>query len=161
MSQPVPFQAWSSAYGYHVGDTTVGSDGQVYSCIEANTDEAPPNGTYWVLVPKETNPNAEPAFTISADAATLGIEHFGNLVELTYDGAAALTVAPDSTLDVPVGTWVDLVANGATVTVTAGEDVTIDLPAGFTLVLTAGVVTRLEKIGADLWSLGAGTVKSA
>lgn len=41
--------AWSSAVSYVVGNQ-VAFNGNIYTCILANTNNTPPNGTYWTIV---------------------------------------------------------------------------------------------------------------
>jgi hypothetical protein len=41
--------AWSGATAYALNDA-VSSGGSTYICIAANTNQAPPNATYWSLV---------------------------------------------------------------------------------------------------------------
>jgi hypothetical protein len=43
-----PGAAWSSATAYKVGDFAI-SGGVLYRCILANTNQVPPNATYWVV----------------------------------------------------------------------------------------------------------------
>ncbi len=43
------FEAWNSAKAYVVGNR-VAKDGSSYVCIAPNTNQAPPNATYWLLI---------------------------------------------------------------------------------------------------------------
>jgi len=43
-----PFDAWSSSAAYAVRDQVVLS-GNLYTCIQDNTNQPPPNATFWTL----------------------------------------------------------------------------------------------------------------
>jgi hypothetical protein len=42
---------WDSATAYVVQDAVLGTDNIGYGCILAHTNHAPPNGTYWAVLP--------------------------------------------------------------------------------------------------------------
>jgi len=46
-----PTPAWSAITAYTVGNLTL-SGGNTYSCIQPNTNQIPPNATYWALWPQ-------------------------------------------------------------------------------------------------------------
>lgn len=46
-----PTPAWSAVTAYVIGNL-VANGGQTYSCVAPNTNQAPPNATYWALWPQ-------------------------------------------------------------------------------------------------------------
>jgi hypothetical protein len=43
-------QAWNSTTAYVVGTAVIGTDNNIYACSANNTNEAPPNATYWTYL---------------------------------------------------------------------------------------------------------------
>lgn len=72
---------WSSSTAYVSGNRVV-VGGVIYSCILANTNHTPPNGTYWVLVPAATLTNEMIANVNATALAVQGvIENHNDLVQ--------------------------------------------------------------------------------
>lgn len=84
---------------------------------------------------------------------TLVYEDSTKLVTLSNAGAITLTVPPYSSVDLPIGSWVDLLQLGAgAVTVTPGSGVTIRAtPSAVFRAQYSGAT--LVKIDTDVWSL--------
>jgi hypothetical protein len=85
--------AWSAATAYVVNDT-VSSAGSSYVCILANTNQTPPNATYWNLVaaqgstgPTGATGGAGPAGPTGSTGPT-GVR--GSLYQGVYANTAAL-----------------------------------------------------------------------
>lgn len=85
---------WSSLTAYNIGDL-VESAGVTYQCILANTNQAPPNGTYWAVENVEpgtpaywyqlTNNLYEiPTPYITAELAALGFVQSADVVSLVH-----------------------------------------------------------------------------
>ena len=72
---------WSSSTAYVSGNRVV-AGGVIYSCILANTNHTPPNGTYWVLVPAATLTNEMIAIVNAAALVAQGsVELHNDLVQ--------------------------------------------------------------------------------
>jgi len=69
--------AWSSSFPYVEGNI-VDVSGYIYQCVLANTDEEPPNSTYWALISSPSNS----VFTGAWNSGTAYA--VGN--QVTYDG---------------------------------------------------------------------------
>jgi hypothetical protein len=94
---------WSSVTAYVAGNYVIEA-GEVYECILANTNEIPPNATYWTAVGLPASPAFFYSGGIAADAFTLS--------------ARATTFLSDGTNNVPM-----LDPGVTTHTITALEDV--------------------------------------
>jgi hypothetical protein len=42
--------AWNSSTAYIIGNAVIGGDNNIYACLVNNTNQAPPNATYWTLL---------------------------------------------------------------------------------------------------------------
>ena len=42
--------AWSSTTTYAIGNAVIGTDNNIYACSAPNTNQAPPNASYWTLL---------------------------------------------------------------------------------------------------------------
>lgn len=51
----VPITEWSSSTAYSVGDK-VAHEGSSYYCIQAHTNQEPPNATYWMVIGAKGEP---------------------------------------------------------------------------------------------------------
>lgn len=82
--------------------------------------------------------------------------HAENLVEVSHTNAATYTVRPDSALNLPVGTAIQICQAGAgKVTVVAGAGVTILKPTSFNAsTLGQDAIVVLIKRAANTWRLG-------
>lgn len=47
------FETWSNSESYILGDIVQASNNRWYRCVSANTNQEPPNGTYWESYPGE------------------------------------------------------------------------------------------------------------
>lgn len=107
-------------------------------------------------------PAAAVLVAVSAQTAayTLVLADAGKAVEMDVASANTVTIPPESSVDFPVGTVVEVTQVGAgQTTVAAGSGVTVRTPS--TLVLTGQWSTvTLRKRGADDWLL-AGDVEQA
>lgn len=105
--------AWNSGAHYVAGNlVTLGSSGVVYQCILANTNETPPNVTYWtslgVAAPPTINLPSTPGFTwVLAGTASNPVPSIqsGETIFLTetvaifyIDNAASMGAAVQTTL---------------------------------------------------------------
>ena len=85
---------WSSFANYRVGDQVQNGSSVVYGCILANTNEAPPNATYWTdLTPAGTGLTSLQALT--------NADNGGNLV-LSSATATFTTTPSTGTIDMTI-----------------------------------------------------------
>ena len=97
---------WSSTRAYVIGDR-VTLDGVIYNCILGNTNETPPNGTYWAV--SSTDPTQYTVAAVSSGAErikkatgdTLNTNNnVGKILMITngvYKGCYASIIAYDTT----------------------------------------------------------------
>lgn len=86
--------AWDSGSAYVAGDVTTAAsvvtlDGYRYQCILDNTNETPPNATYWKLLGPVTDAVGVPLFTIPGNSLVTGAYAYDTIA---FDGGTTLNV---------------------------------------------------------------------
>jgi hypothetical protein len=123
---------WSSVAAYNVDDA-VQSGGSSYVCLVANTNQVPPNATYWGLMASKGATGDSwlqaPPTGINTQTAnyTLALADAGTIVEMNVAGANTVTIPANASVAFPVGTSLFVVQAGAgTTTVVPAAGVTLD-----------------------------------
>jgi hypothetical protein len=101
------FEAWNSAKAYVVGNK-VAKDGSSYVCIAPNTNQAPPNATYWLLIAaKGDNTTAAAVSTgdgsnvqAKLDAHASQLADVANLIVNRLGGLSFVVNSNDNGLDI-------------------------------------------------------------
>lgn len=136
--------AWSAATAYNIGDIA-NSGGVNYYCISANTNQVPPNATYWYAMPTNPNlyeiPNPYAAadlfdihFVQSADVLTLVHPNYPVLELRRYGATNWQTATPTFTPAANPVTAPTASNNGAATT-----------PTNYTYCVTAVQATGLQE----------------
>lgn len=173
--------AWSSSAQYEINDL-VTSGGLMFLAIAPNTNQHPPDVSYWVpvgasfafAVPVDVgNADAEGVATTVARSdhvhkertvadvniytanTTLSLTDAGRAVEMNSGSGVTLTVPPNSSVAFPVGTVIpEILQLGAgQVTIAAGAGVTIRSSGGLLKLTGQYSAASLRKRATNEWVL--------
>lgn len=115
--------------------------------------------TYWGAVPAGALMGQSPnSFTVNRQTAnyTLQLSDAGNIVEMNTTGSNTLTVPPDSSVDWPANTILEVSqVNSGVTTITPGAGVTINSVGGD--VMSQWLTVSLRYRGSSTWLLTGGT----
>lgn len=134
-----------------------------------NYDFFVPNGTYTLqfynssgvfqrnqrFVAMYGDPANTPVTTQSGTSYTLTLNDASSVIRFTSGSAVTLTIPPESSVNFPIGTGIEIHQAGAgQITPTAGAGVTLLVESGFSKTRALHTMAGLRKVASNTWILG-------